>query len=231
MASGNVYSSNRASRQVHPIGNPGRAEAEAGGIPNRSVRVIPPHSPLPSSPPSSLPSPRFILPPSPLAHSQARLFCSPSITFIILLLSRLALLPCASMTVNLAVVRPPPQDSRLCTGLAQPCELSSAYPGQRSLYKKTAASDLKSHFDVSLEVKEEGEEEDRDSLTSRQGTHHGPWLTTPSLFAEIGRMTISLLARPHTLMNSGSTESEWTRQDAAMHWVRARAGGRCFLNM
>ncbi|EKX42927.1 hypothetical protein GUITHDRAFT_110976 [Guillardia theta CCMP2712] len=104
---------------VHPIGNPGRAEAEAGGIPNR----CPP------------PSPR----------------------------------------------------------------LASLY---RSLYKKTAASDLKGHFDVSLE-----------------GTHHGPWLTTPSLFAEIGRMTISLLARPHTLMNSGSTESEWTRQDAAMHWA------------
>ena len=62
-------------------------------------------------------------------------------------------------------------------------------PRLASLYRRltsmTASSTLSSEFSVSLE-----------------GTHHGPWLTTPSLFAEIG-----------------SVPAHWERRDVADLWA------------
>lgn len=56
----------------------------------------------------------------------------------------------------------------------------------RALREETEASSLAEEFDVSLET-----------------THHGPVLTTPTLYLEIG-----------------SKESEWVRTDAAALWAR-----------
>ena len=58
-------------------------------------------------------------------------------------------------------------------------------PTYRRLAAMTARSPLKSDFEVSLE-----------------GTHHGPWVTTPSMFAEIG-----------------SQQEQWKRRDAADLWA------------
>ena len=62
-------------------------------------------------------------------------------------------------------------------------------PRLASLYRRltsmTASSTLSTEFSVSLE-----------------GTHHGPWLTTPSLFAEIG-----------------SVPEHWERRDVADLWA------------
>jgi D-aminoacyl-tRNA deacylase len=58
-------------------------------------------------------------------------------------------------------------------------------PVYRRLAAMTARSPLKSDFEVSLE-----------------GTHHGPWVTTPAMFAEIG-----------------SQQEQWQRRDAADLWA------------
>ena len=59
----------------------------------------------------------------------------------------------------------------------------------RRLAVAAAAAALPGNFDVTLEA-----------------THHGPWVETPSLFAEIG-----------------STEVEWQRSDAAHLWAAVLA--------
>jgi D-aminoacyl-tRNA deacylase len=59
----------------------------------------------------------------------------------------------------------------------------------RRLAAAAARSPLAGDFDVTLEV-----------------SHHGPWVSTPSLFAEIG-----------------STEGEWGRRDAAALWASVLA--------
>eukprot|EP00287_Rhodomonas_sp_CCMP768_P015934 CAMPEP_0196759894 /NCGR_PEP_ID=MMETSP1091-20130531/104935_1 /TAXON_ID=302021 /ORGANISM="Rhodomonas sp., Strain CCMP768" /LENGTH=344 /DNA_ID=CAMNT_0042108755 /DNA_START=236 /DNA_END=1270 /DNA_ORIENTATION=- len=58
-------------------------------------------------------------------------------------------------------------------------------PLYRRLHSAVRGSDLSEDFPVSLEA-----------------THHGPWVHTPSLFAEIG-----------------SSEEEWTRRDASVLWA------------